>query len=190
MHGGQCARAWALLCLRCARAVRALGAGKDAARSQDQDVAVGELLLELAGEAGVAIVSAIRKVEWEEGFCLPLLHTVETLKGWDGDKDDNSLLAVADLNLHRSKSACDLHCYMVRSPSESNSAPTPSPPVCMYSLCSDLPGPHIGNTTVSRTVVPLRNRSGLFLLFLFRGCEIYTMCDWVWGRLTSRADTN
>jgi hypothetical protein len=31
---------------------------------------------------------------------LPLLHTMETLKGWDGDKDDNSLLAVADLNLH------------------------------------------------------------------------------------------
>jgi hypothetical protein len=58
-------------------------------------------------------------------ICLPLLHTVETLEGWDGDKDDNSLLAVANLNLFRSKSACDLHCYMVRSPSEPNFASAP-----------------------------------------------------------------
>lgn len=29
----------------------------------------------------------------------PLLDSVETLKGWDGDKDDNSLLAVANFNL-------------------------------------------------------------------------------------------
>lgn len=31
--------------------------------------------------------------------CLPLLHSVETLEGRDGDKDDNSLLAVANFNL-------------------------------------------------------------------------------------------
>jgi hypothetical protein len=30
---------------------------------------------------------------------IPLLHLVEALKGWDGDKDDNSLLAVANFNL-------------------------------------------------------------------------------------------
>jgi hypothetical protein len=30
---------------------------------------------------------------------LPLLDSVEALKGWDGDKDDNSLLAVANFNL-------------------------------------------------------------------------------------------
>lgn len=42
-------------------------------------MSIGELLLELAGEA--------------------LLHLVEALKGWDGDKDDNRLLAVANFNL-------------------------------------------------------------------------------------------
>jgi hypothetical protein len=30
---------------------------------------------------------------------IPLLHTVETLKGRNGDKDGNSLLAVANFNL-------------------------------------------------------------------------------------------
>ena len=34
---------------------------------------------------------------WGEN--IPLLHLVEALKGWDGDKDDNSLLAVANFNL-------------------------------------------------------------------------------------------
>jgi hypothetical protein len=34
---------------------------------------------------------------------LPLLHPVEALKGWDGDKDDNSLLAVANFNLQMIK---------------------------------------------------------------------------------------
>lgn len=42
---------WALLGLGGARAVRALGAGQDAAGCDDQDVAVGEFLLEFAGEA-------------------------------------------------------------------------------------------------------------------------------------------
>jgi hypothetical protein len=41
----------ALLGLRSARAVGALGAGQNAAGSNDQDVAVRELLLELTGEA-------------------------------------------------------------------------------------------------------------------------------------------
>lgn len=63
-------------------------------------MAVGELLLELTGEADWD-VSWILVCIWggDLGECLPLLHTVETLKGWDGDKDDNSLLAVANLNL-------------------------------------------------------------------------------------------
>ena len=34
---------------------------------------------------------------------IPLLHTMETLKGRNGDKDDNSLLAVADFNLYAIK---------------------------------------------------------------------------------------
>ena len=50
MDSGQGSRAGTLLGLRCARAVAALGAGQDAAGSNDQDVAVGELLLELTGE--------------------------------------------------------------------------------------------------------------------------------------------
>lgn len=41
-----------LLGLRSAGAVGTLGAGENAAGSNDQDVAVGELLLELTGEAG------------------------------------------------------------------------------------------------------------------------------------------
>ena len=34
---------------------------------------------------------------------IPLLHAVETLQGRNGDKDDNSLLAVADFNLYTIK---------------------------------------------------------------------------------------
>lgn len=51
VDGGQGAAAGALLLLGVARAGGALGAGQDAARGEDQDVAVGELLLELTGEA-------------------------------------------------------------------------------------------------------------------------------------------
>lgn len=40
---------------------------------------------------------------------LPLLDTVETLQERDGDKDDNSLLAVANLDLFKiTKLACEL----------------------------------------------------------------------------------
>jgi hypothetical protein len=56
VHGGQGSRARTLLGLRRARPVRALGAGKDAARGQDQDVAVRELLLELTGQAREGIM--------------------------------------------------------------------------------------------------------------------------------------
>lgn len=52
VHGGERARAGALLGGGVARAGGALGAGEDAARGEDQDVAVAELLLELAGQAG------------------------------------------------------------------------------------------------------------------------------------------
>lgn len=79
MDSSQSARTGALLGLGVAGAAGALGAGKNAARGQDQDVAVGELLLQLTGQA--------------------LLNPVEALQGWDGDKNDNSLLAVANLDL-------------------------------------------------------------------------------------------
>lgn len=79
VDSSQSAGARALLLLGVARAGRSLGAGQDAARGEDQHMAVRELLLELTGQA--------------------LLSTVETLQGRDGDKDDDSLLAVADFDL-------------------------------------------------------------------------------------------
>jgi hypothetical protein len=53
VHGSECSGTGAFLRERGARAVGALGAGEDAARGEDQDVAIGELLLELTGESGV-----------------------------------------------------------------------------------------------------------------------------------------
>lgn len=51
VDSSESARTGTLLLLGVARASGALGAGKDTARSKDQDVAVRELLLELTGEA-------------------------------------------------------------------------------------------------------------------------------------------
>lgn len=56
VDGSQSSRTGSLLLLGVAGASGSLGAGQDAARGKDQDVAVGELLLELTGEA-VKIVS-------------------------------------------------------------------------------------------------------------------------------------
>lgn len=50
VDSGQSAGTGTLLLLVVARAGSALGAGENAARSEDQDVAVRELLLELAGQ--------------------------------------------------------------------------------------------------------------------------------------------
>lgn len=50
VHSGQCAGTWALLGEGSTGAGRALWAWQDAAGSEDQDMAVGELLLELTGE--------------------------------------------------------------------------------------------------------------------------------------------
>ena len=63
MDSGEGSRLGALLCLRGARSVGALGAGQDAAGSDDQDVAVGELLLELTGEATESSVNAACRVK-------------------------------------------------------------------------------------------------------------------------------
>jgi len=57
VDSGERTAARALLGLGGARAVGALGAGENAAGSDDEDVAVGELLLQLTGEA--ATLSAI-----------------------------------------------------------------------------------------------------------------------------------
>jgi len=79
VDGRECARARAFLGLVRAAAVGALGAWEDAARGEDQDVAVRELLLELAGQA--------------------LLDFVEAGEEGDGDEDDDGFFAVADFDL-------------------------------------------------------------------------------------------
>lgn len=94
-------RTGALLRLGVAGAAGALGAGQDTARSEDQDVAVRELLLKLTGETGqtLSVRSKAPRANVMEEENLPLLDTVEALQGRDGDKDDNSLLAVANFDL-------------------------------------------------------------------------------------------
>jgi hypothetical protein len=61
------------------------------------------------------------ELEGEEGEKgdIPLLHAAETLQGRNGDKDDNSLLAVADFNLYNDqKSACELQVIPFREEEE------------------------------------------------------------------------
>lgn len=65
--------------LRGTAAVGAFGTGEDTAGSEDEDVAVGEFLFELAGET--------------------LLDFVETGEEGDGDKDYDGFFAVADFDL-------------------------------------------------------------------------------------------
>jgi len=69
VHGSECSGTGAFLRERGARAVGALGAGEDAARGEDQDVAVGELLLELTGESALWSVSNLHipicNLSWE-----------------------------------------------------------------------------------------------------------------------------
>lgn len=62
VDGREGTAAWTLLGLGGAAAVAALGAWQDAARGDDDDVAVGELLLELTGEA-VEVALVLRCVE-------------------------------------------------------------------------------------------------------------------------------
>lgn len=50
VDGGECSGTRTLLSLRGAGTIAALWAGENAARGEDQDVAIGELLLELTGE--------------------------------------------------------------------------------------------------------------------------------------------
>ena len=52
VHGSESAGTGTLLLLVGARVGGALGTGQDAALSDEEDVAVGELLLELTGQAG------------------------------------------------------------------------------------------------------------------------------------------
>ena len=81
MHGSQGSRAGTLLGLAGARAVGSFWAGENAAHGEDQDVAVGELLLEFAGQA--------------------LLDLVEAGEEGDRDEDNDGALAVANFELLR-----------------------------------------------------------------------------------------
>lgn len=56
VDGSEGSRTGSLLLLGVAGAGRSLGAGEDAARGEDQDMAVGELLLELTGQAGTLLL--------------------------------------------------------------------------------------------------------------------------------------
>lgn len=79
MDSGKSAGSRTLLLLGSSAAVGALGAGQDASRGEDEDVTVGELLLEFAGKA--------------------LLNLVEAGKERDRNEDDDCALVVADLKL-------------------------------------------------------------------------------------------
>ena len=81
MHGGQGARARPFLRLAGAAAVGAFGPWQDAARGQDEDVAVRELLFQLARQA--------------------LLHLVEARQQRHRHKDGDGFLAVADFELDK-----------------------------------------------------------------------------------------
>lgn len=83
-----------------ARADGALGAGEDTARSNDDNVAVGELLLELTSQSvGPSVSAPSFQSVWCFSQNIPLLNLVETLEERDGNEDGNSLLAMADLDL-------------------------------------------------------------------------------------------
>ena len=79
MHGGQRTGAWSFLGLRGTAAVGAFGTGQDAARGEDQNVAVGEFLFQLARQA--------------------LLDLVEAGQEGDRDEDYDGFFAVADFDL-------------------------------------------------------------------------------------------
>jgi hypothetical protein len=79
VDGGESAGARALLLEGVAGAGRALGARENAASGNEEDVAVRELLLQLAGEA--------------------LLNLMVLSQKWDWDKDNDGLFAVTKLDL-------------------------------------------------------------------------------------------
>jgi hypothetical protein len=68
VDSSQCSRSWSLLCLVGSAAVRTLWAGKDAARGDDDDLAVGELLLKFASEALLHLVEAGKERNWHEDY--------------------------------------------------------------------------------------------------------------------------
>ena len=109
VNGGERARTRTLLGLCRTATVGALGAGENAARCNDQDVAVRELLLELAGQAEQpSVCHTNRTCERENNDDIPLLRPVPSLQKRNGDEDDNRLSARANLDLE--ESWCQHHC--------------------------------------------------------------------------------
>ena len=107
VDGRQSTRTGTLLGLVAAGVGGALGAGEDTALSDEEDVTVRELLLELAGEAvlqvsfffcPVLFLAFLANAVGVSGI-VPLLDLVEALEERDGDEDEDSLLAVTDLDL-------------------------------------------------------------------------------------------
>ena len=110
VDSGQGARARTLLLLVGAGVDRALRAGQDAALSNKEDVAVGELLLELTGQS-VNVSFCLPIFELIVSANIPLLDLVETLEERDGNEDDNSLASVTNLDLRILVSAnCAAQC--------------------------------------------------------------------------------
>ena len=106
VDGRQSTRTGTLLGLVAAGVGGALGAGEDTALSDEEDVTVRELLLELAGQAVLQVSFSVLFCFLHflvNAFCVsgivPLLNLVEALEERDGDEDEDSLLAVTDLDL-------------------------------------------------------------------------------------------
>lgn len=93
VHGGERARAWALL----RHAAAARGEWEDAALRDEQDVAVRELLFEFACEAGWYVSrGSVRK---RGKIDKPLLDFAEAGQEGDGDENDDCFFSMADFEL-------------------------------------------------------------------------------------------
>lgn len=100
----------AFLRLRRAGAVGAFGPGENAARGEEEDVAVGELLFEFArqaegrGSGGSVVFGRGILVVWGgerkgKGGKVPLLDFMEAREEGHWDEDDDCFFAVADFEL-------------------------------------------------------------------------------------------
>ncbi len=98
MDGCQGAAVGPLLGLRGARAVGTFGTRENAAGGEDEDVAVGKLLLEFAGQAMREGVSGCGGKGVGFGD-VPLLDFVEAGEKGNGDEYDDCFFAVADFDL-------------------------------------------------------------------------------------------
>lgn len=110
MYGRQRAGVGTFLRLRRTTAVAAFRARKDPTGGKEEDMALGELLFEFAGQAGRKDWGLVWDGVWKDGELdiwgvffwggeVPLLNFVEAGEERDGDEDDDCFFAVADLEL-------------------------------------------------------------------------------------------